>query len=301
MTQLQNRKPGLRSSQPAKPRARNSGGRASVLHQLRPAHALLLGAVLLGACAFFLVQSRPNGAQNLPNSEVRKVRRSPAKTVRVALAERATSEDKPAPNARPSVDFYTKGVRAGMFSAPQPPPPKPAPVVKLPKVIVPPVTPVIVNPYADWGYSGTVTAGDKKMALLENRTTKEGQYVQQGQSFMGAEVKSITDQSVTLVSAGKPYTFAKSDEINVTPLTASAAYLTAPPPQPTPDPNAAMQMQGQMNMGGQGMMLPNGRMLNASQAARFNNRMNRRFNGGGGNNGGYGGGRGGRFGRGNGG
>jgi hypothetical protein len=218
------------------------------------------------------------------------------------MAERGDAAPKTTEPTRPSIDFYTKGVRGTMFSAPVPPKPKePAP----PKLVkVPGIKPAPVNPFLDWNYAGSVTAGDKKLALLENRTTKEGQYVREGQTFMGAQVKSVTDQLVTLTSAGKPYPIAKSDEMNTTPLSASAAYLTAqnqPQPQVQNQAQVSAQMMGawmnQADASGAGMMLPNGRQLSADQAQRYMSRMQNRFNGNGGQ-GGFGGGRGGRGGQG---
>ena len=308
MTEPAKGKSGSLFAQPLTPLsvARGMGADSS---GLRPSPGLALAALMAVACAAFLIQTRQDGAQNLTATQKKK----PASNqVRVAMAERGT-ETKAAPaSGRPSLDFYTHGVRDSMFSAPQPPKVKEAPASKQARVIVPKVNPAFINPFADWSYAGTVTAGDKKMALLENRMSKEGQYVTPGKKFMGAEVKTVTDQMVTVVSAGKPYTFAKSDEIDVTPLSASAAYMTAKTQQTQNDQGqnaqamAAWQLaQAQLNATGQGMTLPNGRNLSPQQAQRFNNRMNNRFNGPGGGGGGFGGGgfgggggRGGRGGRG---
>ena len=276
-----------------------AGPRVSALPR---SSTLVLGGLVILACATFLLQTRPDNAQNLPASAQKKNR--PAARMRIALAE-AADPVKSTQTARPSLDFYTKGVRGSMFSAPQPPKPKEAPAPKLTRVIVPVVKPVIPNPFADWTYAGSITVGDKKMALLENRITKEGHYVLEGQPFMGlAQVKNVTDQMVTIVSAGKPLYLAKSDTINVTPLSASAAYLTAQPQQAGQQmgQQAMMAMQGgQTGLSGPGMVLPNGRTLTADQAARFNSRMNRRFDGGQGGQGGQNGWQGGRGGQGGGG
>ena len=61
-----------------------------------------------------------------------------------------------------------------------------------------------INPFADWSYTGTVKVGDQMMALLENTKTKDGQYLKVGESFQGATVSEITEQSITLNSGGKP-------------------------------------------------------------------------------------------------
>ena len=275
----------------------------------RPGSALALGGLVTLACAVFLVQTRQDSAQNLSASTHKKPLAAPNKSVRIARAERGAPADKAPPTSRPSLDYYTKGVRGSLFSAPLPPKPKEAPVAKQAKMILPKVPPVFVNPFADWNYAGSVTAGDQKMALLENRITKEGVYVREGQSFMGfAQVKTVGDQMVTLVSAGKPTILAKSDEMNTTPLTASAGYLTKQPDpqqmggQPQNVQMAMMTaMEAQMAGAKVGMTLPNGKTLTAQQAERFTRRMNGRFDGTGGQTGGQGGGSGGGGGRGGGG
>jgi hypothetical protein len=263
---------------------------------------ITIAGLFAGACGLFLLMARSNDAQNLPARTKNSSSSQSARRIQVAendnKGETAVSSEK----ARRSIDYYTKGVRDSMFSAPQPPKvkeiavpkPKPRPPVKVP--------PVIVNPFADWTYSGTVSMGDEKMALLENRTSKDGEYIKEGDNFMGAKVSAVTDQMVTLTSAGKPYMLAKADTINVTPLDKSAAYLTAQPQQ-------VQQQPGQPQPGGMPVMqtggdqgptftLPNGRVLSGDRAARYQQRMNSRFNGGGGRGGGFGGGYGGGGGRG---
>ena len=278
-----------------------SAGPLTGLSAFQPSSGLALAALLAITCVAFLLQTRQNGAQDLTATQKtmqKKKSGAHVKPVRVALAERGKGAENSAETARPALDYYTRGVRGTMFSAPTPPTPKEQPAPRPPKIVLPKINPQFVNPFMDWTYAGTVTAGDKKMALLENRTSKEGQYVREGQTFMGATVKNVTDQMVTLVSAGKPYPLAKSDTINVTPLSASAAYLTQPQQQAQQagQPANAQAMMA-VPAGGVGMVLPNGTVLDANRAARFNNRMNNRFNGGGG----QGGGRGNRGGRGGGG
>lgn len=147
---------------------------------------------------------------------------SKAGTPSVASTERVASTRRP-------LSFYTQEIRGGMFSEPQPPEPKP--VVSKPVILTPPdpepsVVPAPVNPFVDWAYDGTVKMGDKIMALLENTKTKEGQYVQEGDNFLDAKVKGVTEQVVTLDASGKPYTISKTDSITVVPLDKSAAYLS---------------------------------------------------------------------------
>ena len=125
---------------------------------------------------------------------------------------------------RRSLHYYKAEVRPNLFSAPGNPEAKP--VVKAPKVKaipVPPVTIAEVNPFADWTYSGTIKAGEKIVALVENSKSHDGHYLRDGDTFMGAQVRSITDQMITLDAAGKPSLLAKSDNITLTPLSASAS------------------------------------------------------------------------------
>ena len=82
-----------------------------------------------------------------------------------------------------------------------------------------------------WAYTGTITQGDQTIALLENTQTKEGQFLKVGDRLMGAQVKSVTDQMVTLEASGKPRMLAKSDNITVTPLDRSAAPTPAAQPR----------------------------------------------------------------------
>lgn len=215
-------------------------------------------------CAGLMVLARPDHAQERlsPRNEPQ-----PVKNERNRLQVAQNGEDAPTIEPTPGVerrplDFYTQGVRGNMFSAPlPPPPPKPVIVAKKPQPTVP-VMPV--NPFADWSYTGTVKAGEEMMALLENKNTKEGQYLKIGESFMGAQVSAITDQMVTLDVSGKPTMLAKSDNITVTPLDKNAPYLNA-----TGQPGApgAPGMPGMPGMSG-AMPQPNPEMMNMWQNMR---------------------------------
>ncbi len=140
--------------------------------------------------------------------------------------------------SRHSLEFYTKGVRESMFSAPQPPPPeKPKPIPAVPpppppKIVVPVIVPVEINPFADWVYTGTVTIGEMKMALIENSKTREGHYLKLGEMFQGAQVSQVTDQMVSFMAGPKPYLLAKSDNFNLVPLDRNAGAPITPTGQP---------------------------------------------------------------------
>lgn len=248
------------------------------------------------SCAALFLFARTNGAQNLPAGKA-------GHKTAVTSAKSTVSNTATIVADRESLDFYTNNVRNGMFSAPQPPKAKPPVALPPPPKFVPvPVILPVIDPFADWSYTGTVHMGDITMALLENRQTREGQYVKSGDRFMGAQVQSITDQMVTLTNAGKPSMLAKSDTIIVTPLNQDA---------PGKNPQANGQVQnGQMPNGQAAAMLsmptdgsqpsftlPNGKVLSGDRAARYQQRLDQNFSGsnrsggnrGGGGNGGGGG------------
>src|SRR5579884_1325848 len=207
-----------------------------------------IGAVLIVAWA----NHRPAAGPSMP-PEQSAVAVAPAKTEQTSAGDslgQATQE------TRPSLAYYTQSVKGGLFSAPQPPAPKrhravfyhrlkPAegspPQDTEPSLL--PVTPV--DPFVDWSYDGTVKTGDKAMALLENTKTKEGQYVQTGDTFLDARVGRITERSVTLHSADKTYILPKSQKITVVPLDKSAPYLTQSNTKPAQPAGAAPGTPGQ--------------------------------------------------------
>ena len=249
-----------------------------------------LSLVTLSCAAVFFV-ARPDGAQNLPNGKSGAIGYKQSAAVS-KNREAGTGTTKKATTAgapdREDLAFYTTNVRDGMFSAPQPPkrkpPTPPAKVIPKPPVIVT-VPPMHIDPFAQWSYTGTVHMGDITMALLENTSTKEGQYVKSGDRFMGAQVQSITDQMVTLTNAGKPSMLAKADTIMVTPLSQNATGA-APPGQPgQPQPGQAQVNPGMgapVDTSQLSFTLPNGRVLKGDRAARYKQRLDSGFSGGGG-------------------
>ena len=207
---------------------------------------------------------------------------------------------------RKPLEFYTGAVRGDLFSAPQPAPP-PTPKVEAPKTPPPAVTPVQpINPLDDYVYSGTVTLNGEKLALLENKKTRDGEYKKVGETFMGGKITEITERSVSLDVAGKTNMLAKSDDYKLTPLDKSATFLTAAPPQPAANPAAAApQPMGGMMFGQGGR--PDWRNMSQEQREQFRNqmmqnmtpeqrermqqrRMDRQFEGRGNRRGGFGGG-----------
>jgi hypothetical protein len=152
------------------------------------------------------------------------------------------------PAERRPLAYYTSGVRTDMFTAPgaaepvvKPEPPKPVVVAQ----------PEIIDPFADYSYTGTILMGDQTLALIENSKTKEGLYVKSGDQFMGGTVSDVSDKSVTIAVAGSPRTLRKTEDYKLTPLDKNAPYMTgAQQGQP-----GAMGPGG-MRMGGPGGMMP---------------------------------------------
>ena len=254
------------------------------LKKQSPLTPLVLGGVVV--IGLLCLLALPNRAEQLKADGVKKGAR-PVKTEKqkpkAADSVASTAED----GSRRSLDFYTKGVRDSLFSAPQPAPlPKAKPAPKITPSIskpiyIPQVVPVEINPFADWSYTGTVTTGETKMALVENTKSKEGQYLKQGDSFLGAHVSQVTDQMVTLTAGVKPYLLAKSDNINVVPLDKSAPYLGggAPPPATPGQPTLGVGVNILLTPDNPAsrVILPNGAVLSGRNAVRYNTRMNRKF------------------------
>jgi hypothetical protein len=109
-----------------------------------------------------------------------------------------------------------------MFNAPQPPAPKPAPPPVAPprQIVVPPPPP---DPLADAVYAGSATIDGRTTALIESRATRQGEYVFAEGSWHGLKVTEIARDHVSLSVNGVNRTLMSSDEMNVVPLSASAA------------------------------------------------------------------------------
>ena len=210
----------------------------------------------------------------------------------------STAEDED--GRRDRAAFSLPDIRDTLFSEPQPPPAPPAAVVAPPKPFVrretPPPPPPLVDPFTEWSYTGTATVGDSVVGILENARTKDSQLVHVGDSFMGAQVVGISKQVLTLQSPNGSVTLAKSQNMNVVPLSKSA---------PIP---AEMQI-AQSNMGrlvystdslisaqltgfmldadslssytiydsGDTFRLPNGKVLTGDQATRYRERLDSNF------------------------
>jgi len=256
-----------------------------------------VGAIALGAIVMAQTGKSPTtGPASTKNNKVA----ADDKVIQVAAAERHP------------LSYYTGGVRNDLFNSGAIEAAKPKAEAKGTKKTTLPTEPAepaaVVNPFSDYSYTGTVTMNGSIVALVENTKTKEGQFLKQGDPFLGGKVSDLNDRTLTVDVAGTPQMLAKSDNYKLTPFDKSAAYLTAPPP-------AAPGAPGQGGMPGMPGM-PGGtpgqagdraaRMkawmdsLPPDQQAAMQQRMNnRQFNGGrggrgGGGTGGFGGGGGGR-------
>ena len=264
------------------------------------------------ACGALLSLSRPDKAQNSPAARTTTTPAAVSQN-RASNAASSTSAANSTPTiddmgdarneSRRSIDFYTQAVRGNMFTAPIPPtPPAPKPVViAAPVQPVQPIVkvpPVVINPFAEWSYTGVIKSDDQITALVENTRTKDGMFLKAGDMFMGSQIATITDQEIALKSGKTSYTIAKSDNTNVTPLDRSAIPTNGQgQAQPGQQPNAAQLIQQAMQMqmqnmqgggrnrgnfggggGGQTFTLPNGRQLNQQQFQRRSQGLNQNFN-----------------------
>jgi hypothetical protein len=213
--------------------------RNSMNTKMVPAAILVIGVVALGAIVLAQTQKH---SKPVP--------------LQLALREKTiqnnTQTDTPASTERKPLSYYTGAVRASLFTSPEaavesaPPAPLIKHTVKLPSVKI--AAPAPLNPFADYVYSGTVSLKGETLALIENSKTHDGQYLKQGDTFMGGKVKEIAERSVTLNAAGKPYTLVKTVDFKLLPLDKSAD--NAPPAAAAPAaaaPGAAGAEQANQN------------------------------------------------------
>ena len=129
------------------------------------------------------------------------------------------------------------------------------------------------------------------IALIENTSTHEGQYVSEGSWFLGDQVTHISDGSVTITGVGTPHVMAKSQDYKMVPLDKSAPFLSStataapakpgapPPPAPgtpangAPNASALQAMRKKMRSmfrnfrGGRGGFTMQGGALSVQMAA----------------------------------
>jgi hypothetical protein len=252
--------------------------------QRRTVPLVVLAAVAVGAIVFAQTGRKPVVASSVQVNNDRK-----AAPLVVVSADGAT---------RKPLEYYTSGVRSDLFVTPEAP--KPEVKKEAPKKVValPAAAPVIVDPFADYAYSGTVGMNDQLVALVENIKTREGQYLKVGDDFLGGKVSQVTDRMVSVTTPTGPKMMAKSDDYKMASLDKSAGFLQPNTQQGVPGapgqtgampagPGGAPGMPGQFTGGGR----PNWQNMTDEQRQQMRERfMNRQFNGGGGGRrGGFGG------------
>ena len=194
---------------------------------------LLVVGVSVVFAAAIMAQTRPKPGSTSPGAK----KAAPASGLR-SVVEIKAAERKP-------LSYYTSGVRGDLFAMPgvkEPVLPKPEP----PKVeVAPPPAPEVIDPFADYAYTGSVAIGGEYVALIENAKTKEGVYVRKGDQFMGGTVSEVTDRGVSITVAGSAKTLYKTDEFKLTPLDKDADFRQQGQPRPgQPGPGGMRGMPG---------------------------------------------------------
>lgn len=218
-----------------------------------------------GALILSIVALRSAPAYMQHNRQILQVKQSTSQSNAILVEDVNTNSDNVASKAlQPPLDFYLKTLRGTLFSPPTPPAP---PTQPLPAPQ--PVAPMPINPFADWAYTGTVHVGDETIALIENSKTGEGKYVRTGDSFLGAQVQSVSDEVVMLKLGVKPIVLSRSNSIVITPLDKSAEVV---------QPQQGTNQNNQQVPAGQNMPMMNGaQMQNTSQFPNLDRAAMRAF------------------------
>src|SRR5438552_13751814 len=168
--------------------------------------AIIVGVAAVGA----IVAVAQNNKRIAAGSAVQA--NSDRRPIVVAQNMEKTPERKP-------LTYYTGGVRGDLFAAPQQAAPqakKKAEPAKPPAP--PPAPPAVVNPFAEYVYTGTMESNGQQIALVENTKTREGQFLKVGDPFVGGTVAQISQRTVTINVAGSNQFLSKTDDFKLTPL-----------------------------------------------------------------------------------
>jgi len=199
--------------------------------------AVIVGCVALTAT--ILAQTRPRTTQTAPRTSATQQKNAGNTAVEIKPAER-----KP-------LTYYTSGVRADIFGSGQATEQAAKPAQTKAPELTPAPTPEVIDPFADYAYTGSIIMGDQALALVENSKTKEGSYVKVGDQLLGGIVAQVTERSVTVSVAGKLRTLYKTEDFKLTPLDKDAAFRTQ---QQNPMGMPGMGMPGMPGMPPGGMM-----------------------------------------------
>lgn len=214
---------------------------------LEPNRPSLIWTAAVGTVAVGLIVAGVNGREARSQAKSPEERSTPVMAVSQPAVERSTAVE-----LDPSFERYRGLIRRNPFAPKLPPPVSIAPVATAPPLLPPvngsgaptdekpgeggkgsppaaaPAEPP--DPFRDWTYTGTVVIGDQVYAVVENKTSKRGEYVKPGDSFQGAQVEVVAQNELRLSFNGSPKALPKSSAFNATPLNAppSAAPAGAP-------------------------------------------------------------------------
>lgn len=121
--------------------------------------------------------------------------------------------------ARAALSRYADGILSDLFGRPPASSAKPAaPLRPRAAVAQPSSAPAAPDRLADYLYTGIVTVDGERRALVENRRTKQGVYLKQGDPFLEFTVGAITPDSITLCAGSQNRTLARNDRYDLVPL-----------------------------------------------------------------------------------
>jgi hypothetical protein len=167
-----------------------------------------------------------------------------------AVVAPAESARNPSVSARKPQSYYVNGINPHLFDGPpasavdsvaanQQPPIKP-------KVQLPPASaqPGNATDAGDYTFTGVVSLNGSKSALVENSKTKSGMFVSIGSHLLNGTVSSIDERTIVVRVNGAKRYISRLASYRLTPLNASAEFLTAKaPPQSAPTTNPAHNSQ----------------------------------------------------------
>jgi hypothetical protein len=190
---------------------------------------LIVGVAATGLAAYGAYVSLPRNAPQV---------RTVMEVARKAVSTRTTrTRPAPLPASQAGGNYYGREIRQNLFNAPDPIVASAHGVAAgsvVHRFVVPPMPPA--DPLADTVYAGSVTVDGQTTALIESRSTREGDYVAAGGQWRNFQVVSVSREELTLDVNGVTRSLPVSDTMNIVPLTASAPVSTAQKSGATPIP-----------------------------------------------------------------
>lgn len=176
-------------------------------------------AFLAGAAAIAVIAA----ASSWPRHEDR--------TTRSAATRVSTRTASPISADRGALPKYLQGIRGDLFLAPHAIAPARPPVMPAAQSSAAPPRSVAApeDPLVDYAYTGAVTLGEQRLALVENRKTRVGRYVSVGDAFGGGTVAGIDERTLTVRIGSTPRRLALNEDFKLVPLDRSAAWMTQGP------------------------------------------------------------------------